>query len=150
MEKFAKILNWNLHPDHLLLKTEEEIRSSNLVNESPYQSISMYRIVDQELFNLLQPFFNFKVSENCCFYQIISEGFPVHIDQRRDIVYNYILNPGGPDVYTVWYDKDKTTEIYKIKIPSKTWHRLDVSTNHTIVGPQNTKRIALSVFQEKT
>lgn len=149
MENLFKILDWDPIPNHLIYKTEEEIKK-RFKNESPFKTIRVYKIDDNNFLDFLQPFFSFDLKDpkNHCCYQVIEEGFPVHIDQRRTVVYNYLIDTGGTDVYTTWYENDKTTEIFKTKIPALTWHRLYVGSNHTVVGKQKTDRLALTVFEE--
>jgi hypothetical protein len=145
--KFAQILDWKKIPEQLLFFTEDVIQQE-LEDCSPYawyQQFRQYKVSCKKLTDYLQPQFNFDIT-NRVFYQIVRPGIATHIDTDRVIIYNYLLNTGGPEVYTVWYDTDKTTEKYRIKIPSFTWHSLDVSTNHTVLGIE-TVRIAISVFE---
>jgi len=100
------------------------------------------------LLSSIQKYFDFDVYGNS-YYQLIKNGIPIHIDVDREIIYNYLLKTGGDKVETVWYDDDKITETYRIQIPQHTWHSLDVSTNHTVLGITDT-RIAITVHERKT
>lgn len=82
--------------------------------------------------------------------QVIKNTIPIHIDIGRSIVFNYIIDTGGEDIYTIFYSKNdenyNVIESHKIE-PFK-WHRLTVSTPHSVstISP-NDKRISLSVFK---
>lgn len=77
-------------------------------------------------------------------YQALIDGLKIHTDTHREYVYNYIIDPGGSDVYTVFYNENKE-EIYRVKIEPKTWHRLHTKTAHTVVGITGI-RFGVSVF----
>ena len=67
----------------------------------------------------------------------------IHVDQR-DVAYNYIIDPGGDDVYTCFYDEDLNI-IEKHKIEPYQWHKLDVTVLHNVVG-MTRPRIALTIY----
>jgi hypothetical protein len=74
---------------------------------------------------------------------------PIHKDTNRYVAYNYIIDPGGDDVYTCFYD-DNHNLISKTKIEVNRWHKLDVRTFHNVEG-MTRPRIALTVYpSEKT
>lgn len=70
---------------------------------------------------------------------------PVHKDSDRFVAYNYIIDPGGDEVYTCFYDDDQNL-IEQVKIETGRWHRLDVNTFHNVEG-MTRPRIALTVWQ---
>ena len=77
-------------------------------------------------------------------YQLLRDGIPKHVDVDRVMCYNYILQSGGVNVETVWWDNDK--EIYRTRIPEKKWHKINVTTEHSIENIE-TERVAISVFK---
>ena len=77
-------------------------------------------------------------------YQLLRDGIPKHVDVDRVMCYNYILQSGGVNVETVWWDNDK--EIYRTRLPEKKWHKINVSTEHSIENIE-TERVAISVFK---
>lgn len=85
-------------------------------------------------------------------YQVIYQGIPIHKDNPafpgdRRIAFNYILEPGGPNVITTVYDEDKTTILQSECIFPKKWHSLVVEKYHGVHGIQdmNNPRVALTV-----
>lgn len=67
----------------------------------------------------------------------------IHVDQR-DVAYNYIIDPGGDDVYTCYYDENLNV-IEKHKIESGRWHKLDVTVLHNVIG-MTRPRVALTIY----
>ena len=142
-----KTLNIPNIPEKYLLLNEEYLKN-NYKDISPYPEYSEYRLFrinDSELESFLQPYFSFDL-KNQIRCQIIKKNIVVHKDVNREIVYNYIINTGGNDVRTVWFDEDKVTEILSVEIPKHTWHEMDVTKFHTVENINNT-RIALTIFQ---
>lgn len=144
---YAELLNWDRIPNDLLDNNLASI--TTLPDYSPfkeYEKFKQFLITDQALLDYIQQFFNFDVKNNS-YYQIIKEGVATHIDVDRSIIYNYLIDTGGNDVYTVWYQEDKITENYRIKIPVNVWHKLDVTTYHSVLGITG-NRIAITVFEK--
>jgi hypothetical protein len=126
----------------------EDFLKNNFQDISPYPEYSeyrLYRINDNSIEKFLQPYFSFDLT-NMIRCQVIKKNIIIHKDVNREIVYNYILDCGGNDVLTVWYDEDKTTELLNVKIPKNTWHVMDVTKFHTVKNITET-RIALTIFQ---
>jgi hypothetical protein len=85
-----------------------------------------------------------------------------HIDEMRNYAYNYIIEDGGSPSTCFWKPRDEFSHlksypqtvfsydrielIQKIKIPNRSWHRLDTSTIHSVenLDPAK-KRISLSL-----
>lgn len=82
--------------------------------------------------------------------QVITNTLGPHKDKGRSIVYNYIVDCGGEDIFTTFYDIDESgnyVEIESHKIEPYRWHKLNVSTYHSVSTiPKNNKRISLSVY----
>jgi hypothetical protein len=96
---------------------------------------------EDELTNFLKHLFpecdNFK-------YQLLRNGIPKHVDVDRAINYNYILQAGGNNVETVWWDNGK--ELYRTCLPEKKWHKFNASIEHSIENIE-TERVGISVFK---
>lgn len=127
---------------------DEYTLKSNFQDISPFPEYSeyrLYRITDTNLENFLQPYFKFDLSGmvKC---QVIKKNIVIHKDVNRDIVYNYILDTGGDNVTTVWYDEDMVTEVKSVSIPKSVWHVMDVTKFHTVKGIETT-RVAITIFQ---
>jgi len=76
--------------------------------------------------------------------QVVHEGIHIHKDIARVSTYNYLIDAGGNNVETCFYD-DNFSLIKSIKIEPFRWHKLDVSVNHNVINIQR-PRIALTVF----
>jgi hypothetical protein len=70
----------------------------------------------------------------------LADHAPRHIDITRDVGFNYVIETG--DSTTCFYENDTLTESHQIT--PNVWHRLDVSTEHsvTVLKPP---RILISV-----
>jgi hypothetical protein len=146
MNTFYKILDWPKVPSQYCI-TNESILESTYHPAHPVKDYMFYRQYncnDNTLVELLQPFFEFDITKRI-FYQIIKKGISTHKDIGRKIIYNYLLDTGGTDVYTKFYDEDKTTEMFSVNIPVHTWHQMDVSYYHNVVGVE-TPRVAISIY----
>jgi len=98
--------------------------------------------VEQELMNELYKTFPPNIF-NAYLYQCIGPSIPIHKDIARDTCFNYILNTGGDNVETVWYD-DNYKEIHREYIEPNRWHQLKVDVLHTVEGITN-KRYGITV-----
>lgn len=65
--------------------------------------------------------------------QIIKDFLIIHTDIFRTTAFNYVIDPGGEDVETCFYDNnDLLIESYRIE-PNK-WHKLNVQVRHNVVN----------------
>ena len=131
-------------PKELLLTTQA---ISNLPNTDTPSNFSHFKTkeVNSELRDWLETTFQFNFG---CQYQIISPGIPIHTDIGRNVVYNYIIEPGGTEVRTVVYgSKNKDDIIQSEIIQSNRWHRLEVAHYHSVenINPDSL-RFAVSVI----
>lgn len=70
---------------------------------------------------------------------------PVHKDFGRHYGLNYLINPGGEDVYTLWYDDD-FKELKRIKIEPHRWCILSTKVLHEVQGIESDKdRISIGL-----
>jgi hypothetical protein len=81
--------------------------------------------------------------------QLIKNTLPIHVDIGRLFVFNYIIETGGDNAHTIFYSKnnDDYTVIESHCIEPFKWHRLNVSTPHSVstILPHN-QRVSLSIF----
>jgi len=76
--------------------------------------------------------------------QIIRTGIPIHTDIGRKEAINYIITPGGDNVYTCFYAEDNLEQKYKIE--TERWHWLNVSIPHRVINLENNNpRVAVTV-----
>ncbi len=85
-----------------------------------------------------------RIDNLLCNYQCIYRGVPIHKDDR-DFAFNYIINTGGNNVETVWYD-DNYKEIHRECIEPNKWHQLKVNVLHTVEGITN-KRFGITITE---
>lgn len=82
-----------------------------------------------------------------CFvqYQVIRSAVPIHIDSNRNVVFNYLIETGGPHASTCFYDgRDERKIICSEIIKPKIWHRLKTEVHHAVRN-FNLPRIAITV-----
>ena len=86
--------------------------------------------------------------------QIIENKLEIHRDIGRTVAYNYLIDSGGSNVETCFYE-DMTVDIpvyenktfrliEKIKIEEHRWHCLNVSNLHNVIN-LTSPRIAITV-----
>lgn len=147
MNNFYQELNWPQIPEEFCI-TDENILEDICQPAHPvpdYLFYRQYKFNNSTLRNTLQPLFNFDITGRI-FYQIIKKGISTHKDVGRKIIYNYVLEQGGSEVYTNFYDEDKITELFSVNIPANKWHQMDVSYYHNVIGIE-IPRVAISVYE---
>jgi len=83
-----------------------------------------------------------------CGVQLILDNQGVHIDYKRTVVYNYIIETGGPNVTTSFYNNlEKSKKIESVCIEPLRWHKLLVFVPHQVEGMIR-KRIAISAWEK--
>jgi hypothetical protein len=148
MNKFYKSLPWPKLSKNFDYFIDEVFLDKKFIAAHPFPDYPYYRqykINDNTLYETLQPFFNFNIKDRI-FCQIVKKGLGIHKDVGRKIIYNYILETGGENVYTTFYDEDKKSEMFSINIPEQQWHLLDVSFFHGVSGIEN-DRYAISIYE---
>ena len=91
----------------------------------------------ESLSNFVNSYFDYDVKVK---YQIIRKELPIHIDFGvGKVKYNYIVETGGDNVITRWWDKTHKNILYEIKCPQKRWHKLRINIPHNITTPSNTR-----------
>jgi hypothetical protein len=82
---------------------------------------------------------NIWCQENICkemywAFQIIRADMPIHKDKGTKTKFCYLLDLGGDNVETKFYDDDKTTVVDSVVLKSHKWHILNVDSFHNVVG----------------
>jgi hypothetical protein len=129
-------------PEELIISDIQELykRNNAFTNDRSWDWWYFTTLVDPELHDFLQPYFNFPV---LIYYQLSGVQLTPHIDSGRTWCYNYTILPGGPDVKTRWYDENDNI-VYQVTASLKTWYRLQVDIKHDI-SPIQSHRLSLSI-----
>ena len=111
-------------------------------NHFSFSNVSHYKIhtVNELLDNFIRPMIP---CSKLISVQIIRKGIPIHVDIGRTEAINYIITPGGDNVYTCFYAEDNREQKYKIE-PER-WHWLNVSIPHRVINLDNNPRVAVTV-----
>ena len=133
-------------PPSLYLTNVEDIKQLVCTWHTPIDenetSYSTYE-APKELHAWIQQFFDFDVIVN---YQIIHGQIPVHIDYGRTIYWNYIIDTGGTNIVTRFWNLEETEIIQEFECKLHEWYELDVSQKHDVSYVEG-YRIGLSVFK---
>jgi hypothetical protein len=65
-------------------------------------------------------------------FQIISGDLSIHKDKGTKTKFIYLLEAGGDNVITEFYDEDKTSVIQSVVIEPYRWHVLKVDSFHCV------------------
>ena len=65
-------------------------------------------------------------------FQIMTGDVPIHKDIGTSVKFCYLIQPGGDNVITTFYDEDKTTPLDSYCIELEKWHILKVYANHGV------------------
>lgn len=63
-------------------------------------------------------------------FMISQDNLRIHKDYYTKTKINYIITPGGNNVATEWYDKDKTTLLDSVVIEPHRWHIFSADVHH--------------------
>lgn len=120
--------------------------------------------IQDKIKKLYQPYFStpitpiFGVFENI--YKDDWSQIPPHCDRQRKLAINYIVETGGLNVLTCFYNNtrigenlesaecaihDKLSLNCKVRLPDRVWHAYCVQTYHSVENIK-TKRIILSLY----
>jgi len=108
--------------------------------------------------------FNF---EHTVSLQVVKNGIPVHVDIGRKIAYNYLIDTGGDNVLTSYFniedfnqtrdphlrlrpkkDLPPAVPLYSVCLEQARWHALDVSIPHSVLNIER-DRVAITVAPVK-
>ena len=79
----------------------------------------------------------------------IDNSLPVHIDMDNTVAYNFVLETGGEDVHTSWYESlaPNAKKIEDHVFPKGKWVRILTDSPHGVTNiEQGKKRILLAVL----
>jgi hypothetical protein len=128
-------------PDELI---DEIYKSLEGIDRFPYKN-DQYKSFEATppLVEFTQKLFDF---EHNTAVQIIKDHLIIHKDAFRTRAYNYVIEPGGANVQTCFYD-DNENLIESHCIELHRWHKLDVSVNHNVIN-LIAPRIAITVHDK--
>ena len=159
MKRVSKPIDWSLTvPPSLYLTNIEDIKQLECTwdarcndeqsdwwcmdDDIPKQVYSTYKVSD-ELHTWVQQSFDFDVIVN---YQIMHGQIPVHTDYGRSVCWNYIIDTGGTNITTRFWNLEETEIIEEIECKLHEWYELDVSQKHDVSNVEG-YRIVLTVFE---
>lgn len=67
-------------------------------------------------------------------FQFIKDDLGIHKDIVTKYKFVYLLDTGGNNVITEWFDDDKTTVVDSVVLEPQRWHILKVDTWHSVRG----------------
>jgi hypothetical protein len=82
--------------------------------------------------------------------QAIYRDLPIHCDNSRIAAYNFLIETGGDQVYTNFFDKPPIYNLTERHIIEKhKWHYINTETQHNVTGINREKmRISITVYEE--
>ena len=135
----------NLSQD-LIAEIYDATNSSNFWMNKKSDVYSVYPGTEK-IYKFVRSFFT---ESHVASIQVITNTLGPHKDKGRSLVYNYIIDCGGEDIYTTFYttdDEGNYIEIESHKIEPYRWHRLNVDIPHSVSTiTEKNKRISLSVY----
>jgi hypothetical protein len=69
-------------------------------------------------------------------FQFIKGGLMPHIDIATKYKFVYLLDTGGSNVITEWYNEDRSEVVDSVVLEPFRWHMLKVDTWHSVRGVQ--------------
>ncbi|WP_353484131.1 hypothetical protein [Haliscomenobacter sp.] len=111
---------------------------------SVYQ-MDWYRVYtsNQELTNWIIE--HFPIEVELVEYVVSDRGIFMHTDLGRDCAYNYLIDAGGINIVTEFYNTDQIQLLDSIEYQTNKWYKLNVGTPHQVVGTQTRPRFLISV-----
>lgn len=128
MQKNLEYLNLPKLPQELIPKVYESLKGINRFSIANEQ----YKLFEatKDLVDFTNSIFYFKHNTAV---QIIKNFLPVHTDVYRSKAFNYIIDEGGDNVMTCFYDDDNNL-IESFHIEIHRWHRLNVCVRHNVIN----------------
>lgn len=123
---------------------QEERKSFNLdeqydIKTSVYDQFE----VQEEVIQAITKQLSFDISPKQVVYQVLRAGIPKHTDAKRYGIINYIINAGGDNVVTKWYDSNDNVIETRV-VEEKKWYKMKTDIDHTIEG-MTSDRLMLSI-----
>lgn len=135
-------------PNRLIDDIESIKKRGNIFPEKYSHFYSCYQ-VSPELYWFLQNYFHQRANIR---YQLITDKLPIHVDKGElEFRYNYILQAGGNNVATRWWDslQNPTNILYENIASCFTWHRVTTNIPHDI-SQVSSYRLSIEVHFPKT
>jgi hypothetical protein len=129
-EYFEKI-NLPKIPNELISSIVEiETFRNFFPNKAFSHTYASYEVPDR-LCTFLRRYFEHDI---CVRYQVIKNKLPVHIDKGTTEKINYIIDPGGKEVKTRWWDNLSNPKhiVCESILEKNEWYYLNVSLPHDI------------------
>ena len=132
-------------PSNLIDEIYKSIESPPITVRFRHNS-SNYKIynVNEQLEAFLRPFFP---AEYTLRIHVLKDKLAIHKDFGRTRAFNYIIESGGCDAETCFYD-DNFKLIEKHKIDKFRWHQIDVTRYHSVINMAE-NRIAITIYIEE-
>ena len=143
MNIYCKEINLPQIPLHLIDDLETiKTRTNTAANNSNAKGnhYASYN-TSKELKEYLQSFFK---EEAMIKYLVISKPLPLHIDAGTpEYKYNYVIQLGGDNVETIWYDSmnDSRSTLHKVICDANKWYSICNGIPHTVTGLTSTRII---------
>lgn len=67
-------------------------------------------------------------------FQVFPKDLHIHKDTGTKTKLIYLLQEGGSNVVTTWYDEDQTTVLQSVRIPLHTWVLFKADAFHGVTG----------------
>jgi hypothetical protein len=103
--------------------------------------------VPDEVLNFLAPLFpeNYKM-----LIQVIYKDLPIHSDYSRTSAYNFLIELGGINPTTQFFNGPPDYKIIEqVNIEKLRWHHINTLTPHNVVGiTPGERRICITVYEE--
>jgi len=148
--KVDKLTNYRLLsdlpliPENLILPVEEILELENHATwDNVTEKYTLHRCQD-ELSDYLKEMFPESIG---FWYHTIVEELPIHKNGDFSTFYNrelpstrlnYIIDSGGENVRTNWYDNEELIE--SVVFPERVWHELEVFVYHNVDNIDEGKR----------
>ena len=122
-------------PESLIDPLDKIELMENAFPDKEYAHIYASYVVPTKLVEYLQPHFSYPIMVR---YQVIKRDLEVHIDiGPDDYKLNYLLDMGGNNVITKWWDSDEV--IHQQCLETATWHSLNVKVPHSVENLTSTR-----------
>jgi hypothetical protein len=98
---------------------------------------------DQELTDWIVK--HFPVEVDVVEYIVSDRAIIMHTDLGRSQAYNYVLDTGGKNILTEFYNDSRDQLVEQVEYATNQWYLLNVSVPHMVKGEQTRPRVLISV-----
>lgn len=123
-------------PEEIVQEVYSCIEGINIFHTPEYPNYQVFETNDKIKTFIKEYFPNLTPRIHC-----IKNFLPVHKDLYRSIAFNYILEQGGKNVKTLFFNDDKHL-IDQIIIEKNRWHKIHTKIYHAV---SNLKTIRISI-----